>query len=233
MTQRNRILAALPSETLDRLTPHFEAVELRSGQAIYHHEQPIEWSYFITAGMVSLVRSMRDGRTVEVGAIGHEGVTGPDALFGIRDAILECIVQVPGMALRIRPEILRKEMASCPQLQGIMARFVQSIISQIAQTAACNRLHSLEERCCRWLLMAQDSAGVETFSITHEFLATILGVQRAGVSLKVHALQEEGLIRYTRGRMTIHDRLRLEASTCECYDTIRLEIDRVFKIGSD
>jgi CRP-like cAMP-binding protein len=171
---------------------------------------------------------MGDGRTAEVGAIGIEGVTGPDALFGIPDAILECIVQVPGTALRMRPEALRKEMLRSPELHGFIARFVQSIINQIAQTAACNRLHSLEERCCRWLLTAHDSAGADSFAITHEFLATILGVQRAGVSLKVSAFQKDGLIRYSRGHMEILDRQRILAATCECYGTIRRQIDLVF-----
>jgi CRP-like cAMP-binding protein len=224
----NRILAAVPAETLERLKALLEPVELSTGQVIYHHERPIEWSYFITAGLVSLVRIMGDGRTAEVGAIGIEGVTGPDALFGIPDAILECIVQVPGTALRMRPEALRKEMLRSPELHGFIARFVQSIINQIAQTAACNRLHSLEERCCRWLLTAHDSAGADSFAITHEFLATILGVQRAGVSLKVSAFQKDGLIRYSRGHMEILDRQRILAATCECYGTIRRQIDLVF-----
>jgi CRP-like cAMP-binding protein len=160
----NRILRALPQATRDRIRPHLEPARLVAGQVIYHPENRITHSYFITRGLVSLVKTMSDGRTVEIGAIGTEGVTGPDALFGIQDAILECIVQVPGSALNIRPETLKAEMAQCDVLASLLERFVQMIISQIAQTAACNRLHSLEERCCRWLLTAHDSARSDSFS---------------------------------------------------------------------
>lgn len=224
----NRILQALPQARLEELRPHLEPVRLVPGQVIYHPERPITNSYFITRGLVSLIKTMRDGRTVEIGAIGTEGVTGPDALFGVQDAILECIVQVPGSALRIRSETLRAEMAQCNVLASLLERFVQMIISQIAQTAACNRLHSLEERCCRWLLTAHDSARSDSFSVTHEFLAMMLGVQRTGVSLKVNVLQKAGLIRYSRGRMTIIDRSGLQTAACECYGTIRRQVERMF-----
>ena len=224
----NRILLALPQARLEGMRRHLEPVRLFPGQVIYHPERPITHSYFITRGLASLIKTMRDGRTVEIGAIGTEGITGPDALFGIQDAILECIVQVPGSALRIPPDTLRAEMAQCDLLASLLERFVQVIISQIAQTAACNRLHSLEERCCRWLLTARDSARSNSFSLTHEFLAMMLGVQRTGVSLKVNVLRKAGLIRYSRGRMTIIDRSGLQTAACECYGTIREQVDRLF-----
>lgn len=224
----NRMLAALPPQTRQRLLARLEPVTLTSGQVIYRPEAPIEHTYFITRGLVSLVKSMSDGRTVEIGAIGVEGITGPDALFGIPNALLECIVRVPGTALRMRPDALRQEMARCEVLRTLVAHFVQAIISQISQTAACNRLHSLEQRCCRWLLIAHDSAAGTSFHLTHEFLATLLGAQRAGVSLKVNAMQKDGLITYRRGEMTVLDREGLLEASCECYGVIRKQLDSIF-----
>ena len=225
---RNRILRALPAATSARLLAALEPVELASGQVIYRPGAPIDYSYFITSGLVSLVKTMRDGRTVEIGAIGVEGVTGPDALFGIPNAMLECIVRVPGTALRIRPDAMRREMERCPVLSTLLAHFVQAVIGQISQTAACNRLHSLEQRCSRWLLIAHDSALSESFHLTHEFLAMLLGAQRAGVSLKVNAMQRRGLLSYRRGTMTVLDRQGLLNASCECYVAIRNQLDEIF-----
>lgn len=225
----NRILLALPRATLQRISAHLEPVNLERGQVIYHPDARIKKLYFVNRGLISLVRTMRDGRTVEIGAVGIEGVTGLPALFGIDSATLECIVQVPGTALCGSPDILRGEMVRGRSFQSLLHRYYHVVVSQVAQTAACNRLHSLEERCCRWLLIAHDSARSDTFPITHEFLAMMLGVQRAGVSIAASALQRAGLIRYVRGHMTIADRHKLEAAACECYTTIRQLVDRLFR----
>lgn len=224
----NRILLALPPATLQRIAPQLEPVALQEGQVIYHPDSTIKKLYFVNRGLVSLVRTMRDGRSVEIGTVGIEGVTGLAALFGIESATLECIVQVPGTALCGSPEILRAEMGRHRSLELVLHRYYHLVVSQIAQTAACNRLHSLEERCCRWLLIAHDSARSDSFPITHEFLAMMLGVQRAGVSIAASALQQAGLIRYARGRMTITDRHGLEAAACECYGTIHQLGQRLF-----
>jgi CRP-like cAMP-binding protein len=161
--------------------------------------------------------------------VGIEGVTGLPALFGIGNATLECLVQVPGTALCGRPAILRAELARGRGLQSLLHRYYHLVISQIAQTAACNRLHSLEQRCARWLLIAHDGARAPTFPITHEFIAMMLGVQRAGVSIAANALQQSGLIRYSRGRLTVTDRRGLETAARECYRTIYLLIERLFR----
>ena len=171
---------------------------------------------------------MRDGRTVEVGAIGIEGIAGIQGLLGI-DSATECIVQVPGAALCGNPDALRSEVGRNRNLAVLFQSYYHLIISQIAQTAACNRLHSLEQRCCRWLLIAHDSARSDSFPLTHEFLSMMLGVQRASVSIAAKTLQEAGLIRYFRGQMTITDRTGLEATACECFDTIRRLTDRLFR----
>ena len=224
----NRILLALPRAALQRIRHHLTPVVLERGQVIYHPDATIRKLYFVNRGLVSLVRTMRDGRTVEVGSIGIEGVTGFSALLGIESATFECIVQVPGIALCGSLDALRPEARRSQHLAHLAHRYYQLVIGQIAQTAACNRLHSLEQRCCRWLLIAHDSVRTDSFPLTHEFLAMMLGVQRAGVSIAAKALQQAGLIRYVRGHMTIVDRAGLEAATCECYDTIRHMTDRLF-----
>jgi CRP-like cAMP-binding protein len=224
----NRFLLALPPATFKRVNAHLEPVTLHRGQVIYRPDARIEKLYFVNRGLVSLVRTMKDGRTVEIGTVGIEGVTGHEALFGIERATLECMVQLPGTAFCGSPEILCAEMRRSQSLLALLHGYYNLALSQIAQTAACNGLHTLEQRCCRWLLIAHDTARDDIFSLTHEFLASMLGVQRAGVSLAANALQQAGLIRYARGRVTITDRGGLEAAACECYGTIRQMIDRLF-----
>lgn len=164
---------------------------------------------------------MLDGRTVEIGAVGNEGIAGASALLGIERAILESVVQVPGTAFRLGCHVVREEMERSVPLRKLVQKYAHFAVAQIAQTAACNRLHSMEERCCRWLLIAHDSARSDTFPLTHEFLAMMLGVQRSGVSLTASILQKAGFIRYDRGRVTIVDRSGLEATACECYAEVQ------------
>jgi CRP-like cAMP-binding protein len=227
----NRILLALPRGVLPRIRPHLQPVNLPLGRIIYRADERMEKVYFINRGLVSLIRSMKDGRTVEIGAVGIEGLMGLDALYGLDIAPLECIVQLPGTAFCGSAAALRAEMTRSRSLQTLLQRYYHLMASQMAQTAACNRLHSLEQRCCRWLLIAHDSARSDTFPLTHEFLAMMLGVQRAGVSIAANALQQSGLIRYARGQMSVTDRQGLEAAACECYGTIRHVADRLFLRG--
>jgi CRP-like cAMP-binding protein len=224
----NKILLALPRATLQRISPHLELVSLQQGQVIYHPEARIQKIYFINRGLVSLVRSMRDGRSMEIGAIGIEGVAGLGALFGIPEATLESVVQLPGTALCGNPDIIR-EVGKGRYFESLLQRYYHLVVSQIAQTAACNHLHTLQERCCRWLLIAHDSARADNFPLTHEFLATMLGAQRAGVSIAANALARAGLIHYVRGRMRIMNRRGLEAAACECYATIHQLVHRLFR----
>ena len=224
----NRILRSLPPATLRRILPALESLNMARWQVIDHVDGPIEYLYFVNRGLVSFVKTMQDGRTVEIGAVGIEGVTDPNALFSIDKAIVDSIVQIPGTAFRIRRDILKQEMAKDDALREMMQKYARFAISQLMQTAACNRLHSLEERCCRWLLMAHDSALSDTFPLTQEFLAMMLGVQRAGVSIAASFLQKAGLIVYVRGRVTITNRLGLEDAACECFDTIRSELEKLF-----
>ncbi|HUC61912.1 MAG TPA: Crp/Fnr family transcriptional regulator [Alphaproteobacteria bacterium] len=227
----NRLLLSLPPATLARLMSQLEPVPTKSRQVIDHLGDPIRYLYFVNGGLVSLVKTMRDGRTVEIGAIGIEGITDPNALFGeIDNAILEAVVQVPGALLRIERAALRREMDADEALKGMVRGYIHFYLNQIIQTAACNRLHALEERCCRWLLLAHDSALSDSFPLTHEFLAMMLGVQRAGVTIAASFLQRAGLIHYTRGHVTVTDRAGLEDAACECYGALHAELDRLFKV---
>jgi CRP-like cAMP-binding protein len=181
--------------------------------------------------MISLVKSMRDGRTVEIGAVGREGLDDPSAIFDSDRAILESIVQIPGQALRIRRADLCRHVAENRDLARLMHSYVVLALGQIAQTTACNCLHSLEQRCCRWLLIASDSALAKSFSLTQQFLSMMLGVSRTSISLTARLLQRAGLIRYERGIVTIENRQRLEERACECYATIRSRRDAFFASG--
>jgi CRP-like cAMP-binding protein len=224
----NRMLLSLPQATVRRLLPAFEWVETRRGDVIDHVTGPVRHLYFINRGMVSLVKAMHDGRTVEVGVVGPEGITDCNALFVSDRAVLDAMVQIPGSAVRISLPAMREIMTADAALQRMMARYSGFAIGQLAQTAACNRLHSLEERCCRWLLTAEDAALSCTFPLTQEFFAMMLGVQRSGVSLTAARLRNNGVVSYLRGKVTILDRAALEESACECYAERRSEIDRLF-----
>lgn len=225
----NRLLAALPADSYDRLAPHLETIELEHGQVVHAAGTVIEHIYFIEQGLVSLVKAMQDGSVVEVGTIGVEGMVGLSALVGIDRALVDVVVQAPGTALRVHPGVIGEEMALSPRSRDLILRYAHALLMQFIQTAACNSLHSIEQRCCRWLLIAHDSAGTGSFPLTHEFLAMLLGVQRAGVSVAASALQKAGVIEYHYGRVTIVDRHRLEARACECYEAIRTALDRLLE----
>lgn len=224
----NRLLLALPPDTLARLMPQLDLIQTESGAVIDHVDGIIEHLYFVNRGIVSLVKVMRDGRCVEVGAIGLEGITDSNALFGVDVAITETMVQVPGSAFRINRAFLGRELENDRALRRMMERYWRFAFGQLAQTAACNRLHTLEERCCRWLLTSHDNALADTFPLTHEFLATMLGTTRSSVSLTAKLLHRAGYIDYVRGVVTICDRAGLEETACECYGETAIEMNRLF-----
>jgi CRP-like cAMP-binding protein len=224
----NRILLSLPKASLNRLRPALEFRDLTRGEVINRVGRPIEHVYFINRGLISPVKTMQDGRTVEIGVVGTEGFSNPLALLGMNRAVLENVVQVSGTAFRITRDTLRRAMADDPALLETLEKYAHFSVAAFAQTAACNRLHHLEERCCRWLLIAHDSARSDTFQLTHEFLAMMLGVQRARVSVTANLLQKAGLIQYRHGQVTITDRAGLQETACECYDAMRVEYDELF-----
>jgi CRP-like cAMP-binding protein len=221
---RNHLLDALPAASLERLEPHFESVALTIGEPVH----AVEHVYFPTAGMISVVATMADGASVEIGIVGREGMHSVAAFLSEDTPFQTAMVQLPGRALRLKTRLLRQEMQVEAALQKLLLRYTQAVLNAVAQSAACNRLHLLEQRCARWLLACHDRAEADTFPMTHEFLALMLGVQRPGVTLAARSLREDGLITYNHGTMSVLDRRGLEAAACECYRVIRDEFARPF-----
>lgn len=223
----NRLLDALPSAELERLLPRLERRRLAIREVVVEVGEPIAQVCFPLSGVVSLVTPMLDGSYVEVTTVGNEGMVGVPVFLGARSATVRAFSQVPGEALMLDADAFRSEAGDRGALHALIQRYTQALFGQIAQVAGCNRLHSNEERCARWLLMSHDRVGADDFPMTHEFLSQMLGVRRATVTLVALALQKAELIRYTHGRMTILDREGLEALACECYAVIKTELDAV------
>jgi CRP-like cAMP-binding protein len=220
-TFNNRLLAALPRKEYERLSPHLELVRLTPGKILYSAGDVVRHAYFPKGGMVSLLSTTESGRTIEVGMIGNEGMTGIPIILRSRVAAYQVIVQLAGNALRIKGEALRAEFDRGGRLQDLLLRYAHALLMQVAQSAACNRFHTVEERLCRWLLVSHDRVQTDTIHLTQEFLSYMLGVPRTSVTQFAVALQKEGVIKYTRGRINILDRTRLEANSCECYRLVR------------
>jgi CRP-like cAMP-binding protein len=226
-TPRNRLLDALPAAVRDELAPHLERVTLDVREPVAHPGRPFEYVWFPESCIVSVVNDMRDGSTVETGTIGNEGVAGLEALMDADSSERRTFGQVPGSALRARASIVAGLVERERELRRLVNRYSQAYLSQVAQGAACNRLHGIEQRCARWLLLTHDRVGRDQFLLKQEFLADMLGVRRAGVSVAASSLQHAGLIRYRRGVIQVLDRDGLEAASCECYAVIREQFDRL------
>jgi len=223
----NRLLGLLTPKDYARLSQHLQRVPLKYRQSLYRANTPIGFVYFIETGVGSLVNTMANGEAAEVGTIGSEGVVGLPLLLGDVRGPTNVYVQVPGSGLRMKAGQFKKELARSPSMRAVMLLYVHAFFNQVAQSAACNQFHSLQQRCCRWLLMTHDRMQSNEFLLTQEFLAMMLGVQRTGVTAAASALQQAGLIRYKRGAVTIVDRRGLEALSCECYRISKLEFDRL------
>lgn len=223
----NRLLGLLSHKDYARLRPHLHRIPLDYRQSLYRANKPIDFVYFIESGVGSLVNTMADGRAAEVGTIGNEGLVGLPLLLGDDRAPTSVYIQVPGEGLRITAALFKKELARSASMQVVMLRYAHALFNQVAQSAACNHFHSLQQRCCRWLLMTYDRMQSEEFLLTQEFLAMMLGVQRTGVTRAASALQTAGLITYKRGVVTILDRRGLKQLACECYAVSKKEFDRL------
>jgi len=223
----NRLLRLLSSKDYARLRPHLEPIQLTYRQSLYGAHKPPGFVYFIETGVGSLVNTMRNGEASEVGTVGNEGVVGLPLLLGDDRAPTSVYVQVPGNGLRIKATTFIAEMERSPSMRRVMLRYVHAFFNQVAQSAACNQFHSIQQRCARWMLMTHDRMEADEFLLTQEFLAMMLGVQRTGVSGAAHALQKAELIRYKRGNVTILDRPGLERRSCECYGVSKREFDRL------
>jgi CRP-like cAMP-binding protein len=219
----NRLLDALGPASLERLQPYLEPVELVVGERL----PPVKHVYFPSAGLISIAATMHDGAAVDVGMMGPCGMYGIAAILSDDAPFHTARVQLPGRALRIKSPALRRAMHIDGALRKLLLRYVQAMLSAVAQTAACNRLHVLEQRCARWLLACHDRAEGDKFPMTYGFLAMMLGVGKPGAAVAARALEEHALISYQHGSMAVLDREGLEAAACECYRAIWDEFDRV------
>jgi CRP-like cAMP-binding protein len=229
--QGNRLLGLLPPRDLARLRPHLTRVPLAYRQSLYGANKSIRFVYFIECGVGSLVNTMANGDAAEVGTIGNEGVVGLPVILGDDRAPMDVYVQVPGVGLKMTAKLFQRELARSNSMRTVMLRYAHAFFDQVAQSAACNQFHSIEQRSCRWLLMTRDRMQSDDFLLTQEFLAMMLGVQRTGVTAVAGTLQRQGLIRYKRGNITIVDGVGLKHRSCECYGVSKREFDRLLGDG--
>jgi CRP-like cAMP-binding protein len=227
INDKNRLLVAIPQEDLERFFSDLHPVSLSLRQVLHEVGAPLDDVYFIEQGVASVLTNMADGSTIEVGMIGMEGMVGVPALLGGKTSVQKVIVQIPGTALRMNAALCKAAFDQSEAVRRVVLRFTEAVLNLSAQTAACNRLHSIEQRCARWLLMAIDRIQSDRMPLTHEFLASMLGVRRAGVTNIAGELQRSGLIRYHHGQLSIVDRDGLEANACECY---RIDHDRLVRL---
>ena len=218
---RNSILTSIPAGEFRLIAPHLEFIALPHHRVLHEPSEKLKSAYFLNTGLISLVVTMEDGKTVEAGVVGNEGAAGIPLAVGLNRSVLREVVQIAGEGFRIRARFLHSALKSAPQFQAILSRYAVVQGMQVAQTAACNRLHDVEQRLARWLLMAHDRMGNGSMLVTHDFLATMLGTDRPSVSSAAGILQKKRNIKYTRGVITILSRKQLEHSACECYRTIR------------
>jgi CRP-like cAMP-binding protein len=223
----NKLLTALPAEIYERLEPHLEIVSLALGASIYESGGKQPFVYFPTDAIVSLLYVMKDGASAEIAIVGNEGLVGVSLFMGGETTPSRAVVQSSGHAYRLSSIRLKEAFAAGGALQHLLLRYTQALITQMAQTAVCNRHHSIEQQLCRWLLLSIDRLPTNVLVMTQELIANMLGVRREGVTDAAGKLQSAGLIRYSRGRITVLDRTGLEKRVCECYGVVRREFERL------
>jgi CRP-like cAMP-binding protein len=225
--ERNDLLASLPPEAQERLYPHLREVELPLGMEIYAASQEIKSVYFPINCIISLMYVMIDGASAEISVVGHEGIVGIAVFMGGDSTPSRAIVQSAGQAYRLPAAELKREFNSDPAMRMLLLRYTQALITQMSQTAVCNRHHTIDQQLCRWLLLSMDRLPSNELTMTQELIANMLGVRREGVTEAAGKLQKLGVIRYQRGHITVLDRERLEELCCECYEVVRRETDRL------
>ena len=226
-SRRNRLLELLPANDFDRLRPHLQDVSLDYKFELYGAGKPIPFVYFPVTGVASIVNTMMDGSAAEVGTVGNEGMVGLPVILGDTVAPNDVYVQVPGAGLRMPANVFREMFEGSGTMRTVMLHYVHALFNQIAQSAACNSFHTVEQRCCRWLLMTHDRVYSDQFTLTQEFLGMMLGVRRTSITLTANQLKRQGLIKYSRGHVTVLDRPGLERRSCECYAVSKREFDRL------
>lgn len=220
-TVQNEILLAMTPREFDVIRPHLQSVDLAAHRVLYEPPEKLKFIYFPNRGLISLVVVLKSGKTVEAGIVGREGASGTALSVGISSSALREVVQISGDGFRIKSAVFQELLSIAPDMRKPLNRYVVLLGMQVSQTAACNRVHDIDQRLARWLLMAEDSAASSTLKITHDFLATMLGTDRPSVTLAAGSLQKAGLIEYGRGAVRITNRPELEAFACECYAVIR------------
>lgn len=225
--QQNRLLAALPEKDLAQFKSHLQLVRLRLGEVLYESGTGLSHGYFPTTSIVSLLYVMADGASAEIAVVGNEGVIGVSLFMGGGTTTSRAVVQNSGHAYRLTGELLKREFVRGGMLQQLLLCYTQALITQMTQTAACNRHHSVDQQLCRWLLLSCDGLASDDLVMTQELIAKMLGVNREGVTEAAGKLHQAGLIHYERDRITLLDRSGLKAKTCECYAVVKEEYDRL------
>jgi CRP-like cAMP-binding protein len=223
---RNTILLNLPTAEIDLIFPKLEFIELPTQTVLNEMGSPISFGWFLNGGLGSILNVMPTGKSVEVGLSGHEGFVGIPLIAGLRSSPTRIVMQVAGSGYRISAKVLVSVLSKCPQLAKSLQRYAQELVLQATHVAACNRLHEVEQRLARWLLMSQDRLGGDLVPLTQQFLAHMLGTRRASVTVAAGILQDAGFITYTRGRVTIENRRSLEKASCECYAILKQQSRR-------
>jgi CRP-like cAMP-binding protein len=224
---QNHLLAALPAEEFGRLFPHLELVPMPLGTAVCEPGMTMRHVYFPTTSIVSLLYVMEDGASAEIAVVGNEGVVGVSLFMGGESTTSRAVVQSEGHAYRLKAQLLKDEFFRAGPMQRLLLCYTQALLTQMAQTAVCNRHHSLDQQFCRWLLLSLDRLASNELVMTQELIANMLGVRREGVTEAAGNVQRAGLIHYSRGRITVLDRPGLEARACECYAVVKKEFDRL------
>jgi CRP-like cAMP-binding protein len=232
--KQNHLLAALPADDYARLLPDLELTPMPLGMAVYESGGPLRHVYFPTTSIVSLLYVMESGASAEIAISGNEGLVGISLFMGGESTPSRAVVQSAGNGYRLKASVLKKEFALGGTLQYLALRYTQALITQMAQTAVCNRHHSLDQQLCRWLLLSLDRMETNDLVMTQELIANMLGVRREGVTEAAGRLQEAGLIQYSRGHIKVLDRAKLEKRVCECYAVVKKEFDRLlpYKVSS-
>jgi CRP-like cAMP-binding protein len=224
---QNHLLAAMPAAAFERVSPHLELVEMPLGEVLYESGGQLQHVYFPTTSIVSLLYVLEDGASAEIAIVGNEGILGISLFMGGETTPSRAVVQSAGFGYRLRAPLLKEEFNRAGPVLRLLLRYTQALITQMTQTAVCNRHHSVEQQLCRWLLLSIDRLSADSLSMTHELIANMLGVRREGVTASAAKLQRAGLIRYNRGHIDVLDRPGLEKAVCECYAVVKAEFDRL------
>ena len=224
---KNHLLAGISKEELGRLLPNLRPVSLPLGEVLYESGELLDYVYFPTTAIISLLYIMENGSSAEIGVVGNDGMVGIAIFMGGNTTPNRALVQSAGKALKMKAGLMKDEFTRGGRFHNICLRYTQALITQISQTAVCNRLHSVDQQLCRWLLLSHDRLPSNRIVMTQDLIANMLGVRREGITHAARRLQKDGYIRYVRGDMTILNRKGLEASVCECYQVVRTEYDRL------